>query len=358
MHKASLLLLLFLPIAAHALTVDEVIDRHLAARGGADKIKAVRTLVYSGGTYHEGSYTGSGNAYMAFARPYYRVVGDPEGNADIMEGYDGSSWEFYREPGVVVRTIGHAAGASRRGTYIDWRLGELRGHGSKVELGAEETIGGRPAYRVIVTTRDGFAHDYFIDKENFLLLADRYRAPVHAFGESVKTEGRFSDWRSVGGVLIPFKGYEVDLATGKELNSMQWGKIEINRELPASWFLPPQYSRTRLQTLLEQLYNERSDATAVLWSYADFRETYPDVDTRGGIEFIGYQILKMGDHAAAVALLETNARDYPNAATSAFGLGRAYATAGDKAKARAEYERALRLDPAYKRAADALKTLE
>ncbi|HJQ38613.1 MAG TPA: tetratricopeptide repeat protein [Thermoanaerobaculia bacterium] len=352
MHKLSLLLLL------HALTVNEVIDRHLAARGGAEKIKAVRTLVFSRGTYHEGSYTGSGNAFMAFARPFYRLVGDPEGNADIMEGYDGSPWEFYREPGVVVRTIGHAAGAARRGTYIDWRLGELRGHGSRVELGAEETIGGRPAYRVIVTTRDDFAHDYFIDKENFLLLADRYHAPVHAFGESVKTEGRFSDWRDVSGVLIPFKAYEVDLATGKELNSMQWGKIEINRELPASWFLPPQYSRSRLQTLLEQLYNERADAAAVRWSYADFRETYPDVDTRAGIEAIGYQMLKMGDHAAAIALLETNARDYPNAATSAFGLGRAYATAGDKTKARAEYERALRLDPAYKRAADALKSLQ
>jgi hypothetical protein len=352
MHKLSLLLLL------HALTVNEVIDRHVAARGGAEKISAVRTLVFSGGTYHEGSYTGSGNAFMAFARPYYRVVGDPEGNAEILEGYDGSPWEFYRDPGIVVRTVGPAAGASRRGTYIDWRLGEFRGHGSKVELGADEMIGGRPAYRVIVTTGDGFARDYFIDKENFLLLADRYHAPVHAFGESVTTEGRFSDWRSVGGILIPFKGYEVDLATGKELNSMQWGKVEINRELPASWFAPPPFAHSRLQTLLEQLYNERTDAAAVLWSYADFRETYPEVDTREGIEVIGYQMLKMGDHAAAVALLEANARDYPSSATSAFGLGRAYAAAGDKAKARAEYERALRLDPAYKRAADALEALQ
>jgi Flp pilus assembly protein TadD len=139
---------------------------------------------------------------------------------------------------------------------------------------------------------------------------------------------------------------------------MQWGKVEINRELPAAWFAPPLFAHSRLQTLLEQLYSERADGQAVLWSYADFRETYPDVDTREGIEVIGYQMLKMGDHAAAVALLETNARDYPNAPTSAFALGRAYATAGDKTKARAEYGRALRLDPAYKRAADALKALE
>jgi hypothetical protein len=358
MHRLSLLLLLTIAFAARALTVDEIIDRHLAARGGAEKIKAVRTLVFSGGTYHEGSYTGSGNAFMAFARPYYRVVGDPEKHADIMEGYDGSPWEFYADPGVVVRTVGHAAGASRRGTYIDWRLGEFRTHGSKVELGAEESIGGRAAYRLIVTTRDGFARDYFIDKETFLMVADRYHAPQHAFGANVTTEGRFGDWRAVDGILFPFKGSEVDLATGKELNSMQWGKIEVNRELPASWFSPPQAPRTRLAAFLEQLYGERSDAVAVQWSYVDFRETYPDVDTREGVEFIGYQMVKMGDHAGAIALLEANARDYPNAPTSAFGLGRAYAAAGQKEKARAEYQRALRLDPAYKRAADALKALE
>ena len=360
MHKLSLLLLLFLPIAAHALTVDEVLDRHLAARGGADKIKAVRTLVFSGGTYQEGSYKGSGNAFMAFARPYYRVVGNHPESAtkEVMEGYDGSAWEYYADPGIVVRTVSHAAGVARRNAYIDWRLGNYRSHGAKVELGAGDTIGGRAAYRVTVTARDGYARDYFIDKETFVLLADRYHAPVHAFGEIVKTEGRFSDWRSVGGVMVPFKDAEYDLATGKELNSMQWGNVEINRELPPSWFAPPQFSRSRLQTLLEQLYNERADTQAVLWSYADFREIYPDVDTREGIEEIGYQMLKMGDHAAAIALLETNARDYPNAKTSAFALGRAYATAGDKTKARAEYERALRLDPAYKRAADALKSLE
>lgn len=355
---AFLLLAVIPASAASELTADQIIDRHVAARGGADRIRNVRTLVFRGGTYREGDYVGKGTAFMAFARPYYRVVGNPEDpNVEIMEGYDGSPWEYYADPGILVRTVGHAAGAARRGTYIDWRLGEFRTHGAKVERGADETIGGRRAYRLTVTSPDGFASDNFIDQETFLLLANRYHAPQHAFGESVKTEGRFSDWRVVDGVLFPFKGYEVDLATGKELNSMTWGTIEINRELPPSWFAPRQFARTRLQTLLEHLYIQRNDPAAVLWSYAGFREVHPDVDTRTGIEVIGYQILKMGDHATAIALLEANKHDYPQSATSAFALGRAYNTAGDKAKARAEFERALQLDPKYKRAADALAAL-
>jgi len=46
-----------------------------------------------------------------------------------------------------------------------------------------------------------------------------------------------------------------------------------------------------------------------------------------------------------------------NAQIDAFGLGRAYRSAGDDAKARAEFDRALQLDPNNKRAQDALKSL-
>jgi hypothetical protein len=79
------------PVLAAELTADQIVDRHVAARGGAEKIRNARTLVFSGGTYREGDYVGKGTAFMAFARPYYRVVGNPElADVDIMEGYDGS----------------------------------------------------------------------------------------------------------------------------------------------------------------------------------------------------------------------------------------------------------------------------
>src|SRR5260370_35981676 len=94
-----------------------------------------------------------------------------------------------------------------------------------------------------------------------------------------------------------------------------------------------------------------------MWSYADFRRGFPNVDSREGIEMIGYQMLKMGDVAAAVELLGANAKDYPLAAGAAFGLGRAFKTAGDRPRAREEFQRAMKLDPNHKRAADARKSL-
>jgi tetratricopeptide (TPR) repeat protein len=105
---------------------------------------------------------------------------------------------------------------------------------------------------------------------------------------------------------------------------------------------------------MDQIFQERDDADAVRWTYHDFRNAYPAIDTEAAMEIIGYQVLKMGNTASAVALLEDNRRDYPNSAATHFGLGRAYRSAGRTGDARAEFERALSIDPKHERARKAL----
>ncbi|WP_225154824.1 hypothetical protein, partial [Bradyrhizobium sp. NBAIM08] len=81
---------------------------------------------------------------------------------------------------------------------------------------------------------------------------------------------------------------------------MQWGNIEVDRQLPTEWFSPPQFVRTELQSFMEKLFAERADTSAVQWSYLAFRQEHPEIDTRAGMEAMGYQMLKMGDHAGAI----------------------------------------------------------
>jgi len=344
-------------IGQSPLNVDDIVARYAQARGGYERIKALETVVYSQGLYQEGDYKGSGNAMMSVARPYHRVVGNPENRGGYMEGYDGAAWEWFADPGIVVRTVGAAAGAMRRGSDVEGPLVDYREKGSTIELGDSDDIGGRPAYRLVVTLRDGFVREYFVDQETFLVTAERRSAPIHAFGDPVTSETRIGDYRPAGGVLFAYSFVETAIESGEELSRMQWGKIEANRQLPTSWFSPPEFVRTNLQAFLERLFGERADREAVMWSYLDFRRAYPEVDTREGIEVIGYQMLKMGDVESAVALLEANAEVYPNSSSSAFGLGRAYDTAGEKGRARAEFERALGLDPENRRASRALEAL-
>jgi hypothetical protein len=357
---ASLLLLAGAATGAPAAgmpTVDEILARHAAARGGYEKLKAVHSVIYRG-TYREGGQVAMPHAAMALMRPYYKLVGDPEHpDPDFAEGYDGSAWELYGDPGIVLRTVGAAAAAARHATRIGGPLIDAADAGSTVTLDGAEQIDGRKAYRLLVRMQDGFEQQELVDAGTWLLVAERHTAPIHAFGNSVASEQRFGDYRAVEGILFAFADREVEIATGKVLNEMQWTSITLNRDIDPKAFSPPVFTRTPLQRFLEQLYAERSDAKAVMWTYRDFRRAHADLDTRAGVEVIGYQMVKMGDHQGAIELLRANEADYPRAATAAFALGRAYVAAGDVANGRAALQRALAIDPAFERAAKALAAL-
>ena len=108
---------------------------------------------------------------------------------------------------------------------------------------------------------------------------------------------------------------------------------------------------------MELLFGESTDAEAVMWTYRDFRRAHPDVDTDEAMQVIGYQMLKMADYPAAVALLTVNVADHPHSSGAAFGLGRAYRETKQLAKARAEFEGALRWHSKNERARVALKEI-
>lgn len=356
----AFVLLLLAPRAvaeAPPLTAEAIVERHIEARGGEAALRAIQSLVFDKGVYSEPGYTSDGGAVMMLRRPNLKLVGHPERRPDFLEGFDGSAWEWYEDPGLTLRTVGPASAAGRHNTTVEGPFLDYAEKGSSIELVGSPLVGGRRTYELRLTLMDGFQTDYFFDAETFLIIASRQTAAVHAFGEPVTAETRYSDFRRVAGVLFPFRSTEVELATGRELNAMLWGSIEANRELPARWFSPPLYERTPIQTLMDQLFAQRDDAQAMLWTYREFRRLNPGVDTREAAEVIGYQVLKMGQSASAIALLERNAQDNPAAADSAFGLGRAYAMAGRKADARREFERALRLEPGHARATKALADL-
>ncbi len=338
---------------------DWVITRHIEARGGETALRNIRTVVFSKGLYQEGDFSTDGKASMMLMRPYYKLVGlvDPQDEPDFMEGYDGAAWEWYKDPGLVVRTVGAASAASRHHAEVDGPFLDYAAKGHKVELIGEAMIAGKPAYQIRLTMMDGFVTDSFFDQQTFLTAAERQAAPVHAFGAAVASENRVSDYREIAGVKFPHRFVETNIATGEVMNSMQWGSIDVNVDIPVEWFSPPQYKRNRIQAFMEQLYFQRGDAQAVLWTYQRFRLAYPEEDTRVASEVIGYQLLKMNDLETAIALLERNAADNPDAADSAFGLGRAFATAERTEDARKEFERALRLESGHIRAARALAEL-
>ncbi len=338
------------------ISVDEIVERHIQAIGGHKRLDAIHS-VSTRGEYRESTFSFP-DAFMARMRPYYKTICDPRKElGDVCEGYDGSAWEWYRDPGVVLRTVGAAAAAARHGTDLFDSLVDYKSQGTKVELFGSETFDGKSVYNLRVILADGFEKHLLVDQQSFLIVGDRRAAPIHAFGEPIRSENRIGDYREVDGVLFSFLVVEVEISSRKELNRFTTQSLATNANLDLSFFQPPQYVRTPLQQFLEQLYMERSDPVSLLFTYRQFRAANPALDTRDAVEFIGYQMVKMADFKGGVELLKANAVDYPKSASAQYGLGRAYKAGGDLEKARDAFSHALQVDPGFKRASDGLNAL-
>jgi hypothetical protein len=115
-------------------SVEEIVQRHLQALGGREKLDSVQSTI-THAEYREGTLV-IPDAFVAKMRPYYRTICDPRQKlGEVCEGYDGSAWEWYADPGVVLRVVGAAAAATRHGTEFIDSLVDYKSRGTKVDLG-------------------------------------------------------------------------------------------------------------------------------------------------------------------------------------------------------------------------------
>lgn len=325
-------------------TAQEIVRRYIAARGGLEKLRAIRTLVLKGPPRPNGRP----GRQMLRARPYYLNVG--------AEGNDGSAWEAYDEFGLRPRVTDAPGAALRHTAYFDDALVMSLEPGWILELTGTERIGDRDTWRLRVTYPDGFVNESFVDKETWLLIGRRFTAPVHAFGASVTGQAIIGDYRPVAGVLFPFSLREVDLATGEQMDAFTWQTIEANVPLDLAVFSPPPPPATPVSRLVNAIFASRHVTADALGWYNDFLRdpATANVDIKGAIESLGYECLKNGAIATGMALLEDNLRRHPTSASAHFGVGRAYRAAGREADALRSFREALRIDPALQSARDAI----
>ena len=325
-------------------TAEEIVQRYIAARGGLEKLRAIRTLVYKGPPRPNGR---PGRQILR-ARPFYFSIGG--------EGSDGSPWEAYDEYGLQPRVTDAPGAALRHTAYFDDPLVMTLEPGWSVELTGSERIGDRESWRLRVEYPDGFTSESFVDKSTWLVVARRFTAPVHAFGANVTSQAILGDYRPVSGVLYPFSLREVNLATGEPMDAFTWQSIEANVALDPAAFSPPVRPTTPVSRLVNAIFAARHVPSDALGWYHDFQRdpATASIDIQGAIESVAYECLKNGAIPTGTALLEENLRAHPASARAHFGVGRAYRAAGREEDALRAFREALRLDPSLKEAEKAI----
>ena len=204
-------LLAFWAQAAGAQTVDEVIEKHLAASGGRAAFSKLTSRTSTGtitlGT-PVGDLTGSVEVYNKAPNKNRTVIKldlSAVGGGQVLndQRFDGAT-------GYVIDTFngnreitGAQLEAMKSGIFPTPLL-SYKESGTQMTLAGREQVGGKDAYVVVMAPKAGPSAKLFIDAETMLLVRTAMTLNVPQLGGDVEQIIDFSDFRDVDGVKVPF----------------------------------------------------------------------------------------------------------------------------------------------------------
>ena len=207
-------------------SADELIARHLEARGGAARLKAVRTVRFSG-TLKAGPSVVQMEILKkrpALFRVTLRVDDAIDGG-----GFDGAAWEL--QDGVPRRLDGAAALTLRQAAEFEESFIDYKAKGNTIEMAGIRSVDGRACLALRVTLADALVREYYFDPDTFLIAADRKAT------DGARLTLR-QDYRKVEGVLVPFAAVERDAGSGTVVSEVHWDRIDVNIPLEDTAFAP------------------------------------------------------------------------------------------------------------------------
>lgn len=233
----SLAIIAVLTSALLAQTVDEIVAKHIQARGGMDKIKAVQTI-RSTGKIEVGPGIEAPGVFVQKRPDMTRLDFQVQG-LTATQAYDGkSAWAIMPfmgkkdpEPMPADETKELQEEADIDGPLVDYKA-----KGNQVELVGKENLEGTPAYKLKVTLKNGNVKYMYLDADSGLQIKEEEKLTMH--GSERETEASLSDYREVNGVMFPF-ATENGIKGSPQKQKLTVDKVEINVPVDDAIFKMP-----------------------------------------------------------------------------------------------------------------------
>jgi hypothetical protein len=218
--------------------VDDIIAAHLAARGGKERLQALRSI------RETGTVTASDGRVAAVVREIqrpglFRLEFSYQGTTSVFAHDGQSGWQIAPlqgefEPRAMPPEADAAGGADQRdieGPLVDWRK---KGHA--VELVGRETIAGAETDKLKVTLRGGVVRHDYVDVASHMVVRSDVSRIVR--GHRTELQTTFSDFRKVSGIVFPHL-LEIHVKDRPQVLKIVVERIELDPELdPASFRMP------------------------------------------------------------------------------------------------------------------------
>jgi len=229
---------LCLSLCAWAQTADELVNKNIQAKGGLDKIKAIRSYHATGKLVGGGGFTAvvtQENARPNLVRETFSLQG-----MTAISAYDGST-------GWQVQPFGGRKDPQFMGeddlrdllidADFDGPLVDYKEKGNTIEYLGHDVVDGDDALRLKATLKNGDIIYYYLDPDTFLEIRKETQEFIR--GSVKETAADLGSYKPVNGVMYPFS-----VASGPKNDPTQWQtvtieKIEVNRPMDASEFAVP-----------------------------------------------------------------------------------------------------------------------
>src|SRR5579864_7064377 len=220
-----------------AQTAEELFAKNLAAHGGVEKIKAIKSYHFTG-KFQQGSFTAQ-VAQDAKAPDSIREMFTIQGMTQI-QAYDGkvgwqiSPFQGRRDPEMLgeddLRDL--SEDSDFYGPLVDYKE-----KGNTVEYLGHDTVDGDDVYRLKVTLKNGDIFYYYLDPDTYIEIRTERQQFIRGAVRESQTD--LGSYKQVEGVYYPFS-----IASGPKNRPDQKGtvtieKIEANVDIPDSQFKMP-----------------------------------------------------------------------------------------------------------------------
>jgi len=224
---SSLILSLCAAMSAHAITADELVQKNLDARGGADKLRAITALHQSGKFRLGGGLEAKIDTYQlepGKVRFEFNLQGLTQVNAwDGMQGWQIAPFQGRKDPQKTTYDDNKNLidNAEIGGPLLDYQK-----KGNKVEYLGTEDIDGTNAYKLRVTFKNGDSRVIYLDPDQYLEIRVVDHTIVRG-QEQVQTTD-LGEYEKVDGVYFPFEQGQIHIESA-----------ETNKPIDAAMFSFP-----------------------------------------------------------------------------------------------------------------------
>ncbi len=223
---------------SHSQTADELIAKNIQARGGIEKMKAIKTMRVTARFEGGGGFTasvGQENARPNLLRQTFTLQG-----MSAITAYDGSQgWQIQpfggkKDPELMGEddTRGMQLDADFDGPLVDYKE-----KGTTAEFLGHDVVDGDDALRLKLTLKNGDIVYCYLDPDTFIEI----RREIQQFirGSVREHVQGFGSYKAVGGVMFPFSISSGSMDHPDEQTTTVQ-KIEINIPIdPSDFALPP-----------------------------------------------------------------------------------------------------------------------